>query len=266
MIAGVAATHFFPPSPAAAAALAASLAEAQAARARALVVGMPPPVAPPLRTDLVASSAAGVAAPASVALTTDAPAVLFVSPAACASGHAAGVEASFAPPVATTAPPPSAGTSDAVPAPLLAAGVGASSAPPVATAAPPSPASTSAAFLRGTLPVPVASRDPRPQAPPVAMFVVASPPFAPPSSPPTLPSHHPTWPGEWAPANMAQTFSITGATPPFHTEWIADSGASFHTIPDARILFYVRPLTPLILLRSWLVMGPVSLSPPWVLL
>ena len=35
-----------------------------------------------------------------------------------------------------------------------------------------------------------------------------------------------------------------GLTPPVSTEWIADSGASFHTTPDAGILSSVRPPHP----------------------
>ena len=35
-----------------------------------------------------------------------------------------------------------------------------------------------------------------------------------------------------------------GLTPPASTEWIADSGASFHTTPDAGILSSVRPPHP----------------------
>jgi hypothetical protein len=40
----------------------------------------------------------------------------------------------------------------------------------------------------------------------------------------------------WDPAALAQFFSAMGLTPPVSTEWIADSGASFHTTPDAGIL------------------------------
>ena len=35
-----------------------------------------------------------------------------------------------------------------------------------------------------------------------------------------------------------------GLTPPVSTEWITDSGASFHTTPDAGILSSVRPPHP----------------------
>ena len=69
----------------------------------------------------------------------------------------------------------------------------------------------------------------------------------------------------WDQATLAQSFSTMGLTPPVSTEWIADSGASFHTTPDDSIFSSVRPLTTLVL-PSWLVMGLAFLSPPWVLL
>jgi hypothetical protein len=43
---------------------------------------------------------------------------------------------------------------------------------------------------------------------------------------------------------MAQSFSTMGLTPPVGTVWIADSGASYHTTPDAGILSSVRPPHP----------------------
>ena len=43
---------------------------------------------------------------------------------------------------------------------------------------------------------------------------------------------------------LAQSFSTIGLTLPASTEWIADSGASFHTTPDAGILSSVRPPHP----------------------
>jgi hypothetical protein len=42
--------------------------------------------------------------------------------------------------------------------------------------------------------------------------------------------------GGWDQAALAQSFSAVGLTPPVGTEWIADSGASYHTTPDAGIL------------------------------
>jgi len=60
---------------------------------------------------------------------------------------------------------------------------------------------------------------PRPQPQPAAMLAAAAPLFA-------------------------QSFSVMGRTPPVSTEWIADSGASFHTTPHAGILSSVRPPHP----------------------
>jgi hypothetical protein len=68
---------------------------------------------------------------------------------------------------------------------------------------------------------------------PATMFAGATP-FAPLWTPPTQP---PTWPG-------AHAFSTMGATPPVRTEWIADSGASFHTTPDASFLSSLRSPQP----------------------
>ena len=51
-----------------------------------------------------------------------------------------------------------------------------------------------------------------------------------------------TW--GWDQAALAQSFSAMGLTPLVSTEWIADSGASFHTTPDAGILSSVRPTHP----------------------
>src|SRR6185437_6443606 len=48
----------------------------------------------------------------------------------------------------------------------------------------------------------------------------------------------------WDQAALAQSFSTMGLTPPVSTKWIADSGASFHTTPDAGILSSVRPPHP----------------------
>jgi len=82
---------------------------------------------------------------------------------------------------------------------------------------------------------------PRPQPQPAAMLAAAAPLFAPLWIPPAPPSQQPTWPGGWDQAVLAQSFSAMGWTPPVSTEWIADSGASFHTTPDAGILSSVRP-------------------------
>jgi hypothetical protein len=59
-----------------------------------------------------------------------------------------------------------------------------------------------------------------------------------PPPPPSL-----SWPG-WDQATLAQSFTTVGLTPPVGTEWIADSGASYHTTPDAGILSSIRPPHP----------------------
>jgi hypothetical protein len=76
------------------------------------------------------------------------------------------------------------------------------------------------------------------------MFTGAAPLFATSWTPPAQPSQQPTWPGGWDEATLAHSFSTMGLTPPASTEWIADSGASFHTTPDAGILSSVRPPHP----------------------
>ncbi|WVZ97078.1 hypothetical protein U9M48_042639 [Paspalum notatum var. saurae] len=53
---------------------------------------------------------------------------------------------------------------------------------------------------------------------------------------PSLLAQHPT--------ALAQSFSAMGLSPPISTDWIADSGASFHTTPDVGILSSVRPPHP----------------------
>ena len=69
------------------------------------------------------------------------------------------------------------------------------------------------------------------------MFAGAAPLIAPFWTPPAQPSQQPTWPGGWDQAALAQSFSAMGLKPPVSTKWITDSGASFHTTPDAGILF-----------------------------
>ena len=92
-------------------------------------------------------------------------------------------------------------------------------------------------------------RGPRPQ--PAAMFTGTAPGAAPfpvswtppaqPSQPPAQPSQPPTWPRGWDQAALAQSFSTMELTPLATTEWIADSGASYHTTPHAGILSSIRP-------------------------
>ena len=88
------------------------------------------------------------------------------------------------------------------------------------------------------------SGGPRPQPQPAAMLAVAAPLFAPFWNPPAQPSQQPTWPWGWDQAALAQSFSTIGLTPPVSIEWIADSGASFHTTPDAGILLDAGECTP----------------------
>jgi hypothetical protein len=65
--------------------------------------------------------------------------------------------------------------------------------------------------------------------------------------PPPQPSS--TWPGGWVggwwdEAAVPQSFGTVELTPPVGTEWIADSGASYHTTPDVGILSSARPPHP----------------------
>nr|CAB3451012.1 unnamed protein product [Digitaria exilis] len=111
-----------------------------------------------------------------------------------------------------------------------------------------------------------ASRWPRPQHQPAALLAGPAPPAMTSWTPPTQPSLPPFWPGGWDQAALAQSFSTMGLTPPSTAEWIADSGASYHT---TLILVYFLPSTPhlsLVLLPSWWGMGHVFLSLLWALL
>jgi hypothetical protein len=81
---------------------------------------------------------------------------------------------------------------------------------------------------------------PRPPHQPAAMVTsVVS--YAPTGTPPPPPSS--SWPGGWDQAALAQSFGTVGLTPPIGTEWITDSGASYHTT-NAGILSSVRPPHP----------------------
>jgi hypothetical protein len=75
-----------------------------------------------------------------------------------------------------------------------------------------------------------------------AAMLTGAPPFGPAWTP--QPSQSQPWPGGGDQATLAQSFSTMGLTPPVGTEWIADSGASFHTTPDAGILSSVHPAHP----------------------
>jgi hypothetical protein len=64
-----------------------------------------------------------------------------------------------------------------------------------------------------------------------AAMVTSAASYAPTWTPPSPPSS--SWPGGGGQAALAQSFSTVGLTSPIGTEWIADSGASYHTTPDA---------------------------------
>ena len=78
------------------------------------------------------------------------------------------------------------------------------------------------------------------------MLADAAPLFAPLWTPPAPPSQQPTWPGGWDQAALAPSLSATGRTQPVSTEWIADSGASFHTTLDYRYSLFCPTPTPLL--------------------
>jgi len=52
-----------------------------------------------------------------------------------------------------------------------------------------------------------------------------------------------TWPGPtgWDQAALAHSFSTMALTPPVGSEWIADSGATYHTTPNSGILSSIHP-------------------------
>jgi hypothetical protein len=73
----------------------------------------------------------------------------------------------------------------------------------------------------------------------LAAMVTSAASYAPTGTPPPPPSS--SWPRGWDQAALAQSFSTMGLTPPVGTEWITDSGAPYHTTPDAGILSSLRP-------------------------
>ena len=89
-----------------------------------------------------------------------------------------------------------------------------------------------------------AQEAPRPPYQPAVMITGAAPLFASSWTQPAQPSQPRTWPKGWDQAALVQSFSTMGLTLPVSTEWITDSGASFHTTPDASILSSVRPPHP----------------------
>jgi hypothetical protein len=66
-------------------------------------------------------------------------------------------------------------------------------------------------------------------------------------SPHDVPRQPPTWlggGGGWNHTHPTHAFNTMGVTPAVRTEWIAGSGASYHTTPDVRLLSSVRPPHP----------------------
>jgi hypothetical protein len=103
---------------------------------------------------------------------------------------------------------------------------------------------------------------PRP-ATPQQVFFAAPPPTAP-SAPPQPqqgllplpgPPAQPVW-GPWANGwdtqSLANSSTMTLAPPTSVSDWVADSGASYHTTPDAGILSSTSLPTLPFLLPSWL--------------
>ena len=76
--------------------------------------------------------------------------------------------------------------------------------------------------------------------PPAAMLTGAVPvaPFSSPWAPPTWTSPGPVG---WDPTALARSFGTMTLTPPVGPDWIADSGATFHTTPNPGILSSVHP-------------------------
>jgi hypothetical protein len=69
-----------------------------------------------------------------------------------------------------------------------------------------------------------------------------------------------SWLGSWDQQSLANSFNmITLKTPPSLTEWITNSGASNHTMPDSGNISPVRPPNPAI--PSSIVVGNRSILP-----
>ena len=83
------------------------------------------------------------------------------------------------------------------------------------------------------------------------------------SSWPTPPATPPSGLVGWDAATLV-AFQTPTLTPPMGPEWIADTGATYHTTPDPGILTSVRPPSPLSLRPSWWRMARVFLSHLWV--
>jgi hypothetical protein len=72
------------------------------------------------------------------------------------------------------------------------------------------------------------------------MLTGVPPPGVFPSSQWAAPAGTPPGVAGWDQAALARSFSTMGLTPPVGPEWIADSGATYHTIPDPGILSSVH--------------------------
>jgi hypothetical protein len=122
---------------------------------------------------------------------------------------------------------------------------------------------------------------PRASRPPVPALLTVPPygvpPYGVPPTPPYgVPASHPapphllppgtpttTWSplsGGWDNASLAAAFSTMAMTPP-SSDWVIDSGASYHTTPTTGTLSRSHPPIPLILHRSSLEMVPLCPSP-----
>jgi hypothetical protein len=77
--------------------------------------------------------------------------------------------------------------------------------------------------------------------PPAAMLAGAS--SGSPSVTPWMAPPASTWsgPAGWDQAALAHSFSTMALTPPGGPEWVADSGATYHTTPNPGILSFVQP-------------------------
>jgi hypothetical protein len=73
------------------------------------------------------------------------------------------------------------------------------------------------------------------------MFADALPPGTYSASPWVTPSSASSGPAGWDQAALACSFSTLGLTPSVGPEWIADSGATYHTTSDPSILSSVHP-------------------------
>jgi hypothetical protein len=96
---------------------------------------------------------------------------------------------------------------------------------------------------------------------PSASALLTAPPYGVPALPPGTPMM--TWSllsRGWDNASLAAAFSTMAMTPP-SSDWVIDSGASYHTTPTTGTLSRFHPPIPLILHRSSLGTVPLYPSP-----